>query len=389
MPANLYFTIFVMITFVACYVPPPDFCKITDRFCGNKKKGLKSLYCGGEVDKKNAKLGKTPENENLEPLRELILDAHNELRNTIACGNPEMVNVGGEVFPKAARLQKLVWDDELEWIAKVNAKACNYGHDCRFTPNYPYAGQNLGCIASPEPMEVAGVMKALIKSWWSEYLNCRTSVILKYSSKDATFKVGPTFTEEEKKKMFIVNEAEVGSIDMVGHFTTLVRETSKLGCAFTSCGPAEDQKYTYYFICNYGKTNMRNEAIYKKSEIAASECKVKSKKYCCLCLEDSDKETADCCHTIDFPLPDFREGRATSPSTSVPCAGNKRQTAAGTAPLPGKAEMGRKVHKTNSSSPDKKKKKRRLCPSFAKAAIHQQNLFSCFMTLLLTYFIFL
>lgn len=38
----------------------------------------------------------------------------------------------------------LEWDDELAYLAELNAKTCKIEHDlCRNTANFPYAGQNL------------------------------------------------------------------------------------------------------------------------------------------------------------------------------------------------------------------------------------------------------
>jgi hypothetical protein len=66
-----------------------------------------------------------------------IVHLHNHFRNLIASGD-----VKG--YSGAARMGVVGWDDELAYLAELNAKSCKIEHDrCRNTVTFPYAGQNL------------------------------------------------------------------------------------------------------------------------------------------------------------------------------------------------------------------------------------------------------
>lgn len=300
------FSLFVfatLLTSVLSYQPPADFCTVVDPKC-QKFLSRKHLHCGGTL-KSSGNLGTTPTKMKLdEPMKQLILDSHNELRNTIACGEPKMVNLAGHIFPKAASLPKLMWDEELEWGAEQNAKTCAYGHDCMFTITYPMAGQNLGAKMTSASFEIKEIITEVVKHWWAEYINCPIEMIDSYDAKNQLVKPGKDFTAEEKSKVAMLL-GEGSEISKTGHFTVVVREMSRVGCSLYSCGPANGMQNTYSLVCNYEKTNVMNQPVYKKSETSGSECAAKSKKYCCLCLDPADKETSSSCHKINFPLPSF------------------------------------------------------------------------------------
>jgi len=54
--------------------------------------------------------------------RQIILDAHNRLRQSVALGR-----VAGQ--PGAANMMQMVWDDELAAKAQQWADTCAHGHD--------------------------------------------------------------------------------------------------------------------------------------------------------------------------------------------------------------------------------------------------------------------
>lgn len=52
-------------------------------------------------------------------------------------------------YPIALRMRRLIWDDELMYVAHFHATQVKMGHDwCRNTVKYPASGQNLGFAAS-------------------------------------------------------------------------------------------------------------------------------------------------------------------------------------------------------------------------------------------------
>lgn len=65
----------------------------------------------------------------IEPLINLILDNHNELRNKIALGKQNG-------FAPAERMVQTVWSKELALLAQLNSRRCYYAHDsCHDTRN--------------------------------------------------------------------------------------------------------------------------------------------------------------------------------------------------------------------------------------------------------------
>lgn len=58
-----------------------------------------------------------------------ILDGHNDRRNRIAIG-------GISPFPRAIRMAKMTWNDEMAMLAGLNTRQCQMKHDaCRNTGN--------------------------------------------------------------------------------------------------------------------------------------------------------------------------------------------------------------------------------------------------------------
>lgn len=69
--------------------------------------------------------------------KEYIVKLHNRMRNKIAMGEIKK-------YSPAAKMPCFQWNDELAYLAEVNARSCMYGHDsCRATKKFPYAGQNI------------------------------------------------------------------------------------------------------------------------------------------------------------------------------------------------------------------------------------------------------
>ena len=60
-------------------------------------------------------------------LRSLILDTHNSLRSRIALGQQPR-------FSTARRMAQMVWNNDLAFLAQLNSRTCQMGHDaCRNT----------------------------------------------------------------------------------------------------------------------------------------------------------------------------------------------------------------------------------------------------------------
>lgn len=267
---------------VTSYAPPTRFCDDMEALCLGF--GQAHLACGGILDH-NAELGTTP--LKIEVDEQLYLDLHNELRNMIACGEPKMMNLAGEIFPRAFRLQKFVWDEELAWAANLNAKTCSGFPDCKLTHTHRFVGQNLGLRISYQPHDITELIKHVIKGWFLEYLNTPVSIVDSYSHD--TIKADEQFTFNDMHKIeHILKDKSL--LRENSHFAEIIRDRSnRLGCALYSCGESETgMPFSYYMVCNYQSMNIEGSTVYTRADISGSGCEVRSKEYTCLCLDPTE-----------------------------------------------------------------------------------------------------
>ncbi|XP_050329155.1 antigen 5 like allergen Cul n 1 [Bactrocera neohumeralis] len=186
--------------------------------------------------------------------RQFILDMHNLARERIASGQLEG-------YRAAAHMPMLKWDDELEYMASLHVKRCQFAHDqCRNTPRYQFSGQNIGYFwIGREFKSHAKRFKSFILDWFREYRLANQSFIDQYRP------------HPEGKK--------------IGHFTMLVADRAhRVGCAAIRYRDPSDINYMKLLMtCNYDYTNILGEPVYQ-SGLAASKCIYKiSEKYPSLC----------------------------------------------------------------------------------------------------------
>lgn len=81
-------------------------------------------------------------------LKAYILHLHNYYRNLLA-GGTEISTKNNQKYPIALRMRRLIWDDQLSYVAHFHAAQVKFGHDrCRNTLKHPNSGQNLGFTGS-------------------------------------------------------------------------------------------------------------------------------------------------------------------------------------------------------------------------------------------------
>ncbi|KAL9916008.1 venom allergen-1-like [Glossina fuscipes fuscipes] len=166
-------------------------------------------------------------------------------------------------------MRELVWDDELEYNAKLHLAAAKMmAHDnCRNTVRYILAGQNLGSTATDNKMTVLEAVVDQLK--------------LMYNEKDLvtdTSKFADKLRSEEYVslcvKIFYVHVyiyVLTYSVQRSGHFTQLMGDrNSRVGCAFAlglNCthhkGDAKVYSYCYYLACHYDFSNVSRWRLYK------------------------------------------------------------------------------------------------------------------------------
>ncbi|XP_036320292.1 scoloptoxin SSD976-like [Rhagoletis pomonella] len=186
--------------------------------------------------------------------RQFILDMHNLARERIASGQLEG-------YRPAAHMPMLKWDDELEYLATLHVKRCQFEHDqCRNTPHYQFSGQNIGFFwIGREFKSHAKRIKSFILNWFREYREANQTFIDSYAP------------HPEGKK--------------IGHFTMLVADRAhRVGCAAIRYrDPMQANDMKLLMTCNYDFTNIFGEPVYQSGP-AASKCIYKiSEKYPALC----------------------------------------------------------------------------------------------------------
>lgn len=191
---------------------------------------------------------------------DMILQKHNELRNSVACGDRNYTTMAGQKIPIPFFMNEIIWSNELASNARLLLRNCIYGHSkCHFTHHFPCSGQNLGKgSAMRDNRDFA--MK-IIQIWFDEYLFIPDINDLHNYS-------GYTFQKNES----------------IGHFTALIKEDqTHIGCSMVKC--RSSSKTTILFGCNYSQTNMVEEPTYQFSNDTkpGEKCEKPSKKYKCLC----------------------------------------------------------------------------------------------------------
>lgn len=116
---------------------------------------------------------------NLKGYRGVILDRHNQHRNTIA---------GGKLrgYKAAGRMATMKWNNELASIAAYNVKQCRMKHDkCRNTNSFHFSGQNLIFREWTGPSHgnhfSKELLRQLVSNFFSEYKYGNMKIIKSYA----------------------------------------------------------------------------------------------------------------------------------------------------------------------------------------------------------------
>ncbi|KAH8383162.1 hypothetical protein KR009_007109, partial [Drosophila setifemur] len=179
----------------------------------------------------------------MESHQKLILSLFNELRNNVAGGKIEGL-------PKAVRMAKMSWCEELTYLALLNVKTCESLPDkCRSTERFAYAGQN-NAIFSYSGAETeytdAEIVKEQIELWFAERANVSPEILA-------------NFPEELPN-------------NNVGKFTIAVAEkNTHVGCAAVRF--SKDFYNHFVLTCNFATSNIVGQPIYNPGEKSTSGCK--------------------------------------------------------------------------------------------------------------------
>lgn len=236
-----------------------DWCRLS---CGEKNIICKkqNVQCGPNGSKcgENIEFGMT-END-----RKIVVRAHNVLREKLASGDEDLGNTG-----KAANMNFLNYDMELEFVAECWCNECTYEYDqCKSSLNYAEIGQNMFILRSEDVENRLYVDFWEIVSAWYDYIN--------------EYHAGSVYLHSPK----------------TDKYTQVVwAETTKVGCAKITS--AVSNYFQLMVCCNYyPKGNIEGALIYKPGE-PCSECVYPKKcnaDFITLCGEELEPED------IDYPF---------------------------------------------------------------------------------------
>ncbi|XP_016974750.1 antigen 5 like allergen Cul n 1-like [Drosophila rhopaloa] len=189
----------------------------------------------------------------------------NTFRNTFASG--DLITNNNKTFATARRMRRLIWDNELAYMARTHASTVSFKHsECRSTLRFPMAGECLALL--PPSKQKIGLVELLTKAF--------TPMFDEYKDVEDPDRLRVGY--DPSKDYF------------VGHFTTIISDrVSRVGCGIavgSNCHVNNDVGLCHFLTCHFDFTNLENSYVYKAGKPASS-CfdwkTVSSTKYAFLC----------------------------------------------------------------------------------------------------------
>uniref|UniRef100_A0A6B2E6B5 Putative conserved secreted protein n=1 Tax=Phlebotomus kandelakii TaxID=1109342 RepID=A0A6B2E6B5_9DIPT len=213
-----------------------DWCQMEEKYCN----GREHIACEPNsfpVDEGSSNIEIIPMKREL---KKVIVDSHNRHRSNVAAGR-----VPG--IPKASKMEKMIWNDNLAYVAAQHVKHANFEHDqCRSSAQFPFSGQNLAIIYSSIPIRnYTQTVIEHIDLFFDEVSIVRDSMM---SCIDVFTAYNPPCIE-------------------AGHFTVMVKDVNNaVGCAMAKFKAIYSGRslFTVLTTCNYGHTNLISHPIYAR-----------------------------------------------------------------------------------------------------------------------------
>ena len=175
-----------------------------------------------------------------------VVRAHNSLRQKLASGG-EKGKTGFSAT--ASNMMKLVWDEELAFIAQAHADQCKFQADCRSCRKVDeYAvGQNLQMTSDRRPADgYEGNWTKVTQYWYDHIMDAPRTLVDRYQHSPSRALYYSPFSQ------------------------VVWAETWKIGCGFTAS--TKDGEVQKLYVCNYGPSgNIEDLPTYKRG-VSASQC---------------------------------------------------------------------------------------------------------------------
>ncbi|KAM8705683.1 hypothetical protein ACLKA7_010050 [Drosophila subpalustris] len=179
----------------------------------------------------------------MESHQKLILSLFNDLRNNVAGGKFENL-------PKAVRMAKMSWCEELTHLALLNVMTCQSLPDkCRSTERFAYAGQSNAIFSysgAESEYTDAEIIKEQIENWFAERANASPEVLASY----------PEDLPNKNLAKFTIAVAE---------------KNTHLGCSAVRF--SRDFYNHFVLTCNFATSNIVGQPVYTPGDKATSGCK--------------------------------------------------------------------------------------------------------------------
>ncbi|XP_055693715.1 antigen 5 like allergen Cul n 1-like [Lutzomyia longipalpis] len=233
------FSVLFCVVAVNCASPSTiDWCQMEEKYCN----GREHIACepnSFEYD---------PDSSGIEivrmskELKKVAVDTHNRHRSSVASGK-----IPG--LSSATKMEKMVWNDHLAYVAEQHVKHGNFEHDqCRSFAQFPLSGQNLGIIYSSIPLRnLSQTLEDHINLFFDELTIVRDSMP---SCIDTFTSYSPACIE-------------------AGHFTVMVKDINNaVGCAMAKFQAIYTGRpyFTVLTTCNYAHTNLISHQIYARGK---------------------------------------------------------------------------------------------------------------------------
>lgn len=286
---GIYFSIFqISVTFAFNYIPSYMNLKFEPNasYCEQiscKKKT--HAYCHNETYKSPVEpLGPSSSAIYLDSSVKLdLVKLQNDYRNLVANSNKKLVNLDRDPLPNAAKMHELVWDSELEFVAKNITETCRMDMDyCPSTAGHPEAGKIMSQRAYSTDMSHTDVMNDMVLSWFTSYVNVPLKIIRKFQANQPIRRTLKDFSEKEIWEIREMGGHRKYVLKTFDILQLIQDDTKRVGCSLFSCGRKNGQ-IQYMLTCVYDRANIEGERVYEESEKPAELCDDISTYHCYLC----------------------------------------------------------------------------------------------------------
>lgn len=301
----------VFVTAQALYEPPKSFCEsIKKNICPEHPSCIQveaTTESKQDKDEEEDDDENEPETEPAKPLeydsflKEKLVRMVNYVRNAVACGEPPLVNFANQTLPKAAKMQLVNWDDELEWAANLFVMADEeIDAGCKITPTFRNLVEMDHETENPYfDYQKHSKLWNFISEMFPSFLFLSVKAIEMYEDNEENdFLEEPTDTDYFREQ--VGNEMPQNSTNSSYFLAHLLNDNvDKMGCA-SKIVSTEKGKMSVVTKCLFSEKVRQGSAIYKSSMVSGSSCEKLHSELKCLCSNEELETKSDVPVTFSY-----------------------------------------------------------------------------------------